>query len=665
MSRDPAAISRLAPPHLGLDLEWDIKTETPTILGVSDGATTVSTHFNEGIPKVVGLLLSYPGAFDLEGHNVVRAERPLLAGRGVTFPLEKIQDSIIWHYLVNAHLCKAGGKATGEEDALSRRGPGFMNIYTMCSLHTSLPDWKHCREKECHGVPCPKHDVFWYNGLDALGPVLAIQDMKRKAQLIGVDGLYPMHVELNWTFHKMQERGVWVNKTYIDQMRADFHKAKLVMWGADQVKPTPESMPFNPRSHDQTIKYFREKYDIKLPDTKEETIRAFVMQYEPDENELEQDDEGNFSPKPTNRSDHPMPELVDLLSYKELGSGPDRWFAPRVWNGKDFDGYVIDEGNGYGSIHPSTNHFTSTSRTACAGPNMQNVEKRRIDRKTGENIGKRMRAAVVPPPGFRLYSADYSNGENRAFMYYAGYQIPEGLDLHDWMVGNIGLQKNDEFSISLGSPRDAAKSVSHASDYLEGLDLLSPQKLASPFIQREIRAGARLVFRDWKFKDYTVSFTGANLAQRAFHSKDWDSRKRALGIASRYLDQSFPKLRDVQKMIMKQVERGMVQTMHKYALQSYDRTPNDMVKTGVAMWGQSPIAHFLKLALNRAEAHPRIIPVLGVHDEIVFYSDVKYEPSQIKKDITDVMVFETPEMPGFSMPIKLKEGPNWRDMKTV
>lgn len=668
VQRDPAAISLIQPPFLGLDLEWDIHYDKPTILGVSDGSTTVSVPFDEGYPHLQALLAAHQDRFFLAGHNVVRAERPIFSRRGITFPLEKVQDSIIWHYLVNAHLCKAGGKAIGEdgEGSVSRRGPGFMNLGTMCSIHTSLPVWKYCHEKECHGVPCPKHDVFGYNGLDALGPVLALPDMQRKAKLLGVDKLYPLHVELNAQFQRMNERGVWVNTDYVDQMRADFREKKLVMWGEDQKVPNPTSLPFNPRSHQQVKKFFREKYDLIIPDTEEETIRYLVADTSKDreDQDLVQDEEGNFELK-ADVEGHPIPELVDLLTYKELGSGPDRWFAPKVWSGKDWDGYVVAQGGGYGTIHPSLNHFTSTGRTACSNPNLQNIEKRRIDRKTGENIGKRMRRAIVAPPDHWLYSADYSNGENRVFLYEAGYQIPDDQDLHAWMVQNIGLKDDDPFSILMGGAREASKSVTHAQDYLEGLDLLSPQKLRSSYVQREIKAGARRVFLDWKFRDMVVSFTGSNLAMRAFHSKDWDSRKRALEIGARYLDETFPKLRNVQRAITKQVESGLIRVPHGYVLRSYDRTPNDMVKTAAAMHGSNPVAHYLKLSLLNLENHPNLTPVLPVHDEHLVYADKRFEPTQVAKWIRDAMIFETPEMPGFHMPIKVKYGTDWAKMNTI
>lgn len=659
VSHDPLDISLLQPPYLGLDYEWDLKTETPTILGLSDGTHTISVPFDSGVHRFRDLL-HQPERWTFVGHNFIRAERPILLRDGVSVPLERVGDTIIWHYLVNAHLCKAGGKSMGETGAeLERRGPGFMNIWTMCSIHTSLPNWKFCREKECDNNPCPKHQPFWYNGIDALGPVLALPDLMRKAKILGVDKLYPLHLSLNEQFQKMHERGVWVNKAYIEDLRAKFRAEKDVLWKKDQEIPTPDSLPFNPESWQQAKKFFREKYDLVLKDTTEETVRDLVNEYsevinpdEPDWNKLE--------------SKCKYPELADYLAYKEIGSGPDRWYANKEWDGSEWVGYVVDEGGGLGTIHPNINHFTSTGRTACANPNLQNVETRRIDRKTGEKIGKRMRKAVVAPPGYRLYSADWSNGENRAMLYFAGYDIPWDQDLHSWMVANIGLKDSDMFSLQMGGAREAAKSVTHAADYLEGLDLLTPAQLYSGYVQREIRAGARLVFKDWKFRDMIVSFTGGNLAMRAFHSKTWENRAAALGIAARYIDQTFPKLRDVQKMITKQVEeQGMVRVPHGYVLKSYDRTPEDMLKTAVAMWGSNPIAHYLKLAVLNAESHPRIIPAIPVHDEIVFYADAAYEPVQVKRWAEECMVFDTPEMPGFKMPIKVKTGPNWGEMVKI
>lgn len=655
--RHPDAILSLRPPNIGVDFEWSIRTGEPTIIGVSDGETAVSVPFADGIGPFLALAKRYGRKLSFVGHGFIRAERPILARHGLTIPLEQIKDTIISHWLVNAHLCKAGGKAIGDGNELERRGPGFMNIWTMCSLHTSSPCWKFCREGDhCHGVPCPHHEPFWYNGLDAREPVNALPDLERKMKLLGVEKLYPMHAQLHQVFHRMQTEGVWVDTNHINGMREEFQAVKGKLWKKGQKGPTEESLPFNPNSGPQVRRFFEERYGLKLRDNTEETIRRAV-----NDNWT-----GAFGTDDDGTDGHcKIPELAALLTYKESGAGIDRWFAPRVWTGKDFEGYVVDHGNGLGTVHPNINNYTSTGRTACTGPNLQNLEKRRVDRTTGQTIGDRVRRAIIAPPGHNLYSADFGNGENRCMLWYAGYSIPFDKDLHAEMVSNIGLREEDEFSIIMGSARDAAKSVTHATDYMEGLQLLSDRQLRSTRVRQEIAAGARVVYSDWRFRGLTVTFTGVNLALRAFGSKDWGSRAKALDIMRRYIDVAYPKLREVQRRITREVESGMVKAPHGYALRLYDRTPEDIIKTAMAFFGSNPIAHYLKLSLLNIENHPHMVPAIPVHDEHVFYVDKRWDPTVVKKWITEAMVFETPEMPGFSMPIKLKVGPNWKDMVKV
>jgi hypothetical protein len=646
VERQASAIDKLRPPFLGTDMEWDIQTGRPTIIGVSDGTTTVSTAFDSGWPHVCALLDRYPGAWTFVGHNLVQAERPIFERFGRQIPLEKIQDTIAWHYLTSAHLCKAGGSKKGDNNDINVRGGGFMNIWTMCSIWTSLARWKDCTGPGCpnSGLPCPHHDPFGYNGIDSLGPLLALKPMIARAKLLGVDKLYPLHLALLDQFQIMKERGVWVNRDYISQLRAAFLLEKEKMWGQDQKKPTADSMPFNPRAHLQVKKFFSEKYDIHLPDTEEETIREYTAE----------------NPE--------IVELQNLLAYKELGNGPDRWYADKSWSGTEWEGYVVDQGDGLGTIHPNLNYFTCTGRLACNDPNMLNIEKRRIDRATGEHVGERLRQAVVAPPGYNLYSADFRNAENFSFLILAGYkEIPKG-DLHTWMVANIGIKETDEFALRLGGAREASKTVTHASDYCEGLDLITPERAKSKRIAAEIAAGARIVFDDWKFQDARVSFTGSNLARRAWGSATWENRRKALEMLERYLGKNgaFPKIRELQKRIFKQVEvHGAVITPEAYYLSSYDRRQEDRLKTACAFFGQNPVAHRLKLSLLKLEEHPSLIPVLPVHDEQVVYADARHDPKKVKGWIEDAMVFETPEIPGLKIPIKCKVGHNWRAMQTI
>lgn len=647
---------------LGLDFEWDVRTSRPTILGLSDGVTNVSVSYDQGKPYLLELLRQYPQTVFI-GHNVVGADMMVLEDEGIHLPLEQFEDTILRHWLLNMHLSKAANKAALEEDAGEKRGRGFNNLWTMASLYTPLANWKTCRGEACEG-PCPDHDVFGYNGLDSLAPVIAQPQLVKAAVLRDVEKLYPMHRKLAYVLAQMSRKGVYVDMPYVRQLRADFQRDKTELG---------ESFPFNPKSGKQIKEYFGAR-GIVLEDTQEATIRETV--------------EG----PPDDVDQETLDQLDSLLEYKELGEGPDRWFAPRIWDSKknEWTGFV-DE-NDY--VHCHLGFFTSSARMMCSGPNLQNVAKRRVDRRKcicghrvdehvkgvgcvrcgeackafqGENVGKRIRRAVIAPPGHYIARADFSNGENRVYIYMAGYEAPK-TDLHNWMVDLIGLKPEDEFSVRMGSPRDASKSVTHATDYGEGLQLVTARQLHSPRMQQEIKAGARIVIPEWTFQGKTATFTGVNLARRAWGSATYENRRRALEVRQKYL-KTFPGILELQKRITKQTEQyGVVRPPNGYALLSYG-FPEDRIKTALAVWGSQPIAHLSKLALlslwDAYENGRPMWPVLQIHDEIITYVEDSVPPEQAVAWIREAMEVETAEMPGFVCPADGSFGPNWKDQTKV
>jgi len=627
VARNPEAIQHIQPaPYLSLDWEWD-KDGQPTILGVSDGKLTVSVPHERGKPYLCELLERHPDA-EILGHNFLQADLAVAEREDIRIDPAKVQDTILWHWLTSMSLCK-GSKAADEEG--EKRGRGFMNLFAMCSLHTSAPNWKQCWGDGCEesGRPCPEHDPYGYNGNDCYWPVHAMPSMLRRARMLGVDRLYPLHRDVSVVLAKMVERGVLVNVSYVNQLRREFERDAKAYY--DQL-----AEKFNPDSPKQIVAYFKAK-GIALENAQEDTIREAC-------------------------EEHADEDLQLLLDYKELGNGPDRWFAPREF---DFDkgrwkGYVDRDG----VIHGSFAFFTSTGRLLAFNPNLQNIAKRRIDRKTGEKIGKRIRRAIIARGGYRLYRADYKSAENYSFLYMSGYKELPKVDLHNWLKDIIGLKETDEFAKSLGGAREASKSVFHANDYMEGLKLVERQALHSSKMLHEVAAGARIVFPDWTFQDKVVTFTGINLANRAFGEASYANRKRALDVQQSVFA-AFPNVRGLQRRITAMVERERcVRAPHGYVCSSYGY-PEDRLKTAAAMMGSNPVAHFMKLALLNAAQHPHLHPILTIHDEIVYEVDRRHEPKQVASWIHEAMEVETPEMPGLRLPVEVSSGDNWTDQQTI
>lgn len=623
VSRIADDILRLKPsPYLGIDFEWDIRNNVPTILGVSDGNLTVSVEHKDGWP-LLKTLLDRPNLI-LVGHNFLQADLQVMEKLGIKWPVDRVDDSIVWHWLTNPELCKAGGKAIdGDGD---KRGRGFMNLYTAMMMSVGASNWKACvGDIQCIGErrPCPKHNVFGYNGNDAYWPVKAISALKTKAALRGVDWLYPIHRDLSVVMAKMTERGLLVDVEYVKHLEEILNARKTVL---------SRDLGFNPRSSKQIIQSFAD-VGISLKDSTEDTIRAAVEKY------------------PANT------QLGELLEWKELGNGSERWFAPKLWNSEhsEWEGYVE-----LGYIHPQFALFTSSGRLASANPNIQNVAVRR---------GKEIRKAIIAPKGQVIAEADLSNAENRTFLWMAGYTDLPKIDLHSWVLELLGLQEDHPFAIKMGGARQAAKSVQHATNYGEGLVLLEEWQLRkSALIRDEIRCGARVVFEDWQFSDggkkYCVSFTGSHLAERAFGSKSREHRTLALEVQEKYIAR-FPLVRQLQRKITRQIEFDRAVAPPSGLVTASYGDPADRIKSALALWGSQPVAMWTKIAMLKAETVPVLSLRAQIHDSLLFYVDSGIDSAKVKSVLEDAMNIQVPRMEGLFIPCGVKTGHNWGEMHNV
>lgn len=650
-------------PILGCDLEYrepEKNVEEPTVLGVSDGHLSVSVPFEEGLTFFRELRAKHPDILFV-GHAFTSADKFAFRQVGEFIDLGDIEDTIIRFFLANAHLCKTGTKV--EDGDGEKRGKGFMNLWTFLSIYTDFYNYKDCWGASCRGEFCPKHDVWGYNGADSSGPIFAIPTLITQSKLRGVDKLYPLHRELAYVLGEMSRYGVQVDREYL------FGKADSSSRGLQgdfelNKQRIEESLPFNPKSNKEGPAYFKKK-GIELKDWKEDTLREAVEEYEDE-------------------------ELALCLDYKELGNGTDRWFAPVS---KDKSGNWVGYMDRGGKIHPRLGMFTSTGRLQCTSPNLQNVAKRRLDRHIcdcgarkeehpavghdfkGASLGKMVRRAIIATPGHYLLKADYSNAENRVFLFLGGHHIPNEVDLHLRVSDIAQLTPEMEFSIKLGGPREAAKSIQHAGNYLEGLQLKYPSELRTPRMKAEIDAGARLVFPDWMFNGKVVTFTGANLARRAFGDASWPNRAKALEVANKYFG-GFPGARELQKKITRQAEsQKAIITPHGYYLLSFG-DDEERCKTGAAMWGSNPVAHFTKLALVDAwrgfQGGRPFRPILQVHDEIIGEVPLDVPPDKAAEHLRVYMEMETPEIPGLILPIGnpskgelASYGPNWNQTTPI
>ena len=108
-----------------------------------------------------------------------------------------------------------------------------------------------------------------------------------------------------------------------------------------------------------------------------------------------------------------------------------------------------------GRVHTSYHQaVASTGRLSSSAPNLQNIPVRTAE-------GRRIRQAFVPPPGFRLLSADYSQIELRIMAHLSGDEgllraFAAGRDIHRATAAEVGGV--DEAAVD-GEMRRRAKAV--------------------------------------------------------------------------------------------------------------------------------------------------------------------------------------------------------------
>jgi len=134
-------------------------------------------------------------------------------------------------------------------------------------------------------------------------------------------------------------------------------------------------------------------------------------------------------------------------------------------------------------VHPSFNQTgTRTGRLSSSGPNWQNLPRR-------TDFGKLIKSCVVPAPGNRLVSADYSQIELRVFAHFAGKggyfdAYREGADVHQRTADRINAPRDVGKKIIFtvlygGGPKRVAEdnglTMARAKELLEALDREHPE----------------------------------------------------------------------------------------------------------------------------------------------------------------------------------------------
>lgn len=639
----------------GIDFEFSTLKSgqyRPTITGFCGRNRIAASRWDPNTTRLIVDYVMRTGK-KLVGYSVIGAEKKVIKDTlGIDIPLEFWEDGMLRHYLMNQDFCKAPGKT--EDDDVGALG--FMNLWTAATM--AIPDaynWKNHRGKGCSG-PCPMCQPFDYCGVDSWVGRRVNEHNRDQMRQWGVpEQLYRELLEVSWIAEEMQQKGIYVNRDYVQGLEKNFEATK------EKLFPLTEEGAyehFNPRSGDQVLSWFQGR-GIVLPSNDRKDVRK----------ELEKHSEryGFKTIEELEAADElplPLEMLYKLDQYKAAGKGLSPWFADRYF-GAD------------GLIHPRFIVIgTSTGRLSSAKPNFQNIPAR--------GFGDFVRRAVQPRnETFDLLKADFSQLELRMCLYLAGVD-PDiiGADAFLYLVDNTGdlMYKAAEFTDPTKykkdprkAARNIAKTISHAGDYLEGFKVLYGNDLMKPRTKREIEYGALKVYhkkymphlsRNWEYRGGIVAFTGANLAERLFGDRSLENRKKALHIQEDIYFAKFPMLRDWHQKVLAEVEsRGYVRSPVGRFLRLYG-TPEDDAKMATAFLGQGVSADHVQGVMLRFWREQKAIAIMQVHDELVFEIPREWSNEQANKFMS-IMTEPTWRLDGFKAACETKRGRNWLDTEQI
>jgi DNA polymerase I-like protein with 3'-5' exonuclease and polymerase domains len=644
-------------PLLGLDIEFD-PTGRITLICVAEGSSEDSYHGSsvswENGRALVGEAVAKGKR--LVGHAMVTVDAPRIGkDLGLEIPLTQLEDTYIWHYLLNADFCKTRETKDGNES----RGTGQLDLWTMASIYTGLDQWKACRGGAFCVGPCPIHDPVGYNAMDGVAPVLALPRMREEAKAHGVtQGAYDHVARLSLVTEKMQSRGVKLDVPYLRNLEAKLNAQKANIFTFEdrpkigkkgqELKSTEkhwfsdgEPVPFSPSTPKKVTEYFK-GMGLRLASSDRDSIKKALTQ--------------------ANKTKGIDPAAVHwlerLLEWKGAGKGLDAWFGEKYIDALEY-------------IHPRFIACgTSTGRMASSNPNFQNIPKH-------GDWAKDLRRALVPRHAdLELLRADSKQLELRMVLYLAGVTADYGDDAFAWLVREAwdlieeGTQNVSEVRYrnpklhESGVPkghRELAKRISHAGSYLEGFVHLYPSDLQRARTADAVRAGALVIYEDWEYAGGVVGFTGANLATDLFGDAGWANRKKALALQEAYF-RRFPAIRSWHRTVTGFAERGsIVSPCGRYLALRGD--PAENAKDGSAFLGQGMGADYIQrgmIALDDAG----YTPLINIHDENV----VEISSSMSDNDARDLMGLmsqEFSDIPGFRCPIDVVRGPNYVDVRSI
>lgn len=627
--------------ELGLDFEFPTEGKNAykaTIIGISSLLSCSAVH---ATPDLVARVVTHCRAHNIRmvGHSVVGAERQVIkVTAGLDTELDEYFDTMVEHYLLNCDLCKAPEKDVDDDGGAL----GFLNLWTAVSLVLTVPCWKFCRGANCEHTICPTHDVRGYCAVDAWSSLAAHVIFEKELAQWNVPRKHYNELMLCADIaQRMETRGVHVDMEFVRGIEklADAKKAELF-----------SSLGFNPQSPIQVKAWFAER-GIKLDANDKKTIRKALEVQAKKYGFVLKDSSGKFSLDALEKAEE-LPETLEALyntyEFKSEGKGLKPWFGPKYIDAHDY-------------AHPRFIPFgASTGRWSSSRPNFTNIPAR--------GFGALVRAAIIPFDinNEDILHTDASNLELRMVMYLGGGSAEDifgDADPFKWLVSVSGDAYKDAAAKANDSERGIAKTVSHASSYLEGIKVIKKHELKDKSTQKLIEAGALRVYPDWEYSGGLVSFTGSNLAERLFGDKSHKNRKRALDVMEDVYFKRLPVIRQWHRKVLLDLERNYDKSKGYTYLQCPGTgqflrlygSPEENAKMGTAALGQGCGARHMHGLLLRFSRETGRIPFMFVHDAFDFAVPRGWGMDDAKAFI-GIMGEETDRFPGFKCRYKAFRG---------
>jgi len=485
-------------------------------------------------------------------------------------------------------------------------------------------------------------DVLAYCAADSWGGLEVHIENKRRLLQRGFSWrTFENRSELAAALHKMEVRGVKIDRRFVANFSENLETLREGLFPAGD---DGEPIPFNPRSSQQVEAWFKQR-KIALKSNQKNDIRKAL--------EVTAARFGFDSIEALEQAED-VPEALSVLhkldQYKGSGKGGDAWFA---------DKYFDKEG----LVHPRFIYVgTSTGRLSSSKPNFQNVPSR--------GWGALIKAAIIPhDPDFDIIDADLGQLELRDVLYQAGFDIRSIKgDALQFIVEQGGDRFDRAAQIAGGEARDIVKTVVYGGQYGEGLQIYTGADLLRPTTQREIAAGAIRLYtpqyvpwltKAWEYGGGIVGFTGANLAERLFGDKSWESRKKALEIQDDLIfGGDLRIIREWQIKTLDEIEsKGYVDLPNTQFLR-LNGSPRDNAKVGLAFKGQGLGAVHAQATMLACIRENKTLPLLQVHDSLVYAVNRSWSDKRVREFI-EPMFGETSVLPGFKAPGKVKRGRNY------